>query len=223
VRERAEAPFEFYGCIELRRMLGLRAETEKQLVGFLKQVSLDSVCYHTHGSLLRHRYRAGVYSNDFASWAAVQVRDRVLGERLAVLDPIDFVTLSDLRERIISVVTDHLKSMTVVPRVVHGEPFEFIESWIVGVPLGIEAHTLEEFRKGLSDLDNSAIYFHAVEARVRLERRRNDFAAWLEDSLDLPGLAARVEALDPHMGGLERLRSRMLASCDEVLDRGRDL
>jgi len=223
MRERAEVPFEFYGCIELRRMLGLRAETEKQLVGFLKQVSLDSVCYHTHGSLLRHRYRVGVYSNDFATWAAIEVRDRVLGERLAVLDPIDFVTLSDLRDRIITVVTDHLKSMTVVPRVVHGEPFEFIESWVVGVPLAIEAYTLADFRKRLGDLDNSAIYYHAVEARVRLERKRNDFAAWLRNSLDLPGLAARVESLDPYMGGLERLRSRMLASCDEVLDRGRDL
>ncbi len=223
MREYAEVPFEFSGCVELRQMLGLRAETEKELVGLLKQVSLDSVFYHTHGSLLRHRFRAGMYSNDFATWVAIEVRDRVLGEQLAVLEPLDFATLSDLRDKIISVVEDHLKGMTVVPRVVHGEPFYFIESLIVEVPTGTKVHTLEEFRKALSEVDDRAIYYHALEARVRLERKRNDFSAWLGDALNLPSLAANVEALDPYIGGLERVRAQMLAYCDEVLTKGRDL
>lgn len=223
MRERAQVPFEFIGCIKLRQMLGLRAETERELATFLKQVSLDSIFYHTHGSLLRHSYRAGPYSNDFATWAAIQIRDRVLGERLAVLEPLDFETLSDLRDKIIAVVEDHLGSMTIVPRVVYGEPFDFIESRIVGVPTGIEACTLEEFRKALSKVDHSAIYYHALEARVRLERKQNDFAVWLRDGLSLPGLAAKLQALDPYIGGLERLRSQMLAYCDLTLARGQDL
>jgi len=223
MRERANMPFEFTGCVELRQLLGLRAETEKELVGFLKQVSLNSVFYHTHGSLLRHRYRAGMYFNDFATWVAIEVRDRVLGERLAVLDPLDFETLDDLRDRIISAIDEHLKSMTIIPRVVYGEPFDFKESLIVEVPTGTKVHTLEEFRKALSEVDDRAIYYHGLEARVRLERRRNDFSAWLGDALDLPSLAAKVEALDPYIGGLERVRAQMLAYCDEVLTKGRDL
>jgi len=220
---RAEVPFEFIGCVELRQSLGLRAETERELATYLKEVSLDSIFYHTHGSLLRHTYRAGIYSNDFATWAAIQIRDRVLGERLAVVEPFDFETLSDLRDKIIAVVENHLGSMTIVPRVVYGEPFHFIESRIVGIPTGIEVHTLEEFRKALSELDNRAIYYHALEARVRLERRRNDFAVWLKDGLGLPGLAAKVQGLDPYIGGLERLRSQMLACCDLALARRQDL
>jgi len=223
MRERAEVPFEFVGCVELRQMLGLRAETERELAAYLKQVSLDSIFYHTHGSLLRHRYRAGLYSNDFATWAAIQIRDRVLGERLAVLEPLDFETLSDLRDKIIAVVEVHLRSMTIVPRVVYGEPFHFIESRIVGVPIETRTSTLEEFRKALAEVDDSAIYYHTVEARVRLERRRNDFSAWLQDSLDLPVLAAKVQALDPYIGGLERVRSQMLTYCDLALVRGQDL
>ncbi len=223
MRARAEVPFEFFGCVELRQMLGLRAETERELAAFLKQGSLDSIFYHTHGSLLRHSYRAGLYSNDFATWAAIQIRDRVLGERLAVLEPLDFETLSDLRDKIIAVVEDHLKSITIVPRVVYGEPFHFIESRIVGVPTGIEVHTLEEFRNALREVDNRAIYYHALEARVRLERRQNDFSTWLRDGLGLPGLAAKVQAFDPYIGGLERLRSQMLAYCDLALARGQDL
>ncbi len=223
VRERAEMPFEFVGCIELRQMLGIRVETERQLANFLKLMPLDCVYYHTHGSLLRHRYRAGMYSNDFATWAAIEVRDRVLGERLAVLDPLDCETLTDLRDSIIAVIEDHLRPMTVVPRVVHGEPFSFIESHIVAVPTGVKVDSLVDFRRTLSEVEDSTVYYHALEARVRLKRKQNDFSAWLKDGLGLPGLAAKVKALDPYTGGLERVRGQILAYCDEVLAKGYDL
>ncbi len=222
MRERAKAPFEFSGCVELRQMLGLRAEDEKELADILEQVPQDSVYYHTHGFLLRYRYKAGVYANDFATWAAIEVRDRVLGERLAVLDPLDFETLDDLRDRIISVIDDHLSDMIIVPRVIYGEPFDFTESRVVQVPIGIEARTLGEFREAVSKVDESAIYYHLLEARVRLGRRRNDFSAWLEECLDLPKLAAKVRSLDPYVGGLEGLRAQIVSHCDEVLAKGRD-
>lgn len=223
MRERAEVPFAFCGCVELRQMLGLKAKTEQELADLLRQVPLDSVYYHTHSPLLRHQYRVGVYSNDFATWAAVQVRDRVLGERLAVIDPLSFDSLSGLREEIVSVIDNHLASITVVPRVVYGEPFEFIESTIMGVPTGLEAYTLEEFAQALSEADDTTIYYHAIEARVRLKHDRTHFSAWLGDRLNLPSLAARVQALDPYAGGLERIRSQMLDYCGQVSSLGRDL
>ncbi len=221
--DRAQVPFEFCCCLELREMLGLKAETEKELVGLIKQVSLDSISYHTCGLLLRHRYRAGAFSNDFATWVAVQVRDRVLSERLALLDPLDFNTLTDLRDEIASVIESHLKSIVVVPRVVHGEPFDFVQSRVVAVPAGTVTYTLEEFRQAVSEVDDRTIYYHTLEARVRRNHRRNDFSAWLQDRLSLPILAARVEVLNPFTGGLERVRSQMLAYCDQVLTQGGDL
>lgn len=166
---------------------------------------------------------AGAFSNDFATWAAVQVRDRVLGERLAVLDPLSFDSLVDLRDEIASVIDSHLKSLVIVPRVVYGEPFYFVESRVVGVPTGIAAYTLEEFRRVVSEVDDRTIYYHTLEARVRRRHRQNDFSAWLRDRLSLPTLAARIEALNPFTGGLERVRTQMLAYCDQVLTQGRDL
>jgi hypothetical protein len=41
----------------------------------------------------------------------------VLGERLGVLDPYEFETLEDLREALISVMDDHLSTLSAVPRV----------------------------------------------------------------------------------------------------------
>jgi len=190
------------------------------LADLIDEVSPDSIYYHTHGFFLRHKFVAGAYPNDFATWAAVQVRDRVLGERLAMLDPSTFPNLHALREELVSVIDDHLRGLQVVPGVFLGEPFEFIQSRIVEIPTCIQVTTLEEFRDALLDVDVSAIYFHLVEARMRLGRGQNDFAAWLEDALDLPDLAAKLRAVDPYAGSLERARTRLIQLCDEALSGG---
>jgi hypothetical protein len=206
--------------MELNEFIGVRAENERQLVQLLDEVSLDSIYYHTHGFLLRPRLRAGVYPNDFATWADVQVRDRILGERLAMVDPADFGTLQALRDELVAVVDEHLRRIGIVPQVVSGEPFEFIQSRIVEIPTGVEARTLQELRDALLEIDQSALYFHLVEARLRLGRDRNDFAAWLEQGLGLPELAARVQAVNPYAGSLEQARAGLIALLDEALAAG---
>ncbi len=215
-----EGPFAFTACMELKEFVGLRAENERQLAQLLDEVPLDSIYYHTHGFLLRHRLATGHYPNDFATWVDVQVRDRVLGERLAMVDPADFMSLQALREELVSVVDEHLGRLGIVPQVVSGEPFDFIQSRIVEVPTGIEARTLQELRDALLEIDQSAIYFHLVEARLRLGRASNDFAAWLERGLGLPELAARVQSVNPYAGSLEQARTRLVALLDEALAGG---
>jgi trehalose synthase-fused probable maltokinase len=213
-------PFGFVACLELKEFVGLRAENERQLADLIDEVSLDSIYYHTHGFFLRHKFVAGAYPNDFATWAAVQVRDRVLGERLAMVDPSGFPNLQALREELVSVIDDHLRGLRFIPGVLFGEPFEFIQSRIVEIPTGIQVRTLKEFREALLDVDVSAIYFHLVEARMRLGRGQNDFAAWLEHGLDLPDLAARLRAVDPYAGSLERARTRLIQLVDLALAAG---
>jgi hypothetical protein len=215
-----ERPFDFVACLELREFVGVRAENERQLAERIEEVPLDSIYYHTHGFFLRHRFVAGAYPNDFASWVAVQLRDRVLGERLAMVEPAEFADLQSLREELVSVIDDHLRVLQIDPGVIFGEPFDFIESRIVEIPTGIAVRSLQEFRDALLDIDVSAIYFHLVEARMRLGRGQNDFAAWLEGGLGLPRLAARVRAVDPYAGSLERARARLIQLCDEAIAEG---
>lgn len=217
---RGAGPFGFVACLELKEFVGVRAENERQLADLIDEVSLDSIYHHTHGFFLRHKFVAGAYPNDFATWAAVQVRDRVLGERLAMVDPSGFANLQALREELVSVIDDHLRGLQIVPGVLLGEPFEFIQSRIVEIPTGIQVRTLKDFREALLDVDASAIYFHLVEARMRLGRGQNDFAAWLEDGLDLADLAAKVRAVDPYAGSLERARTRLIHLCDAALAAG---
>jgi hypothetical protein len=219
LQESPEA-FTFVACLELREFTGLRAENERRLADLMEEVSLDSIHYHTHAFFLRHKFVAGAYPNDFATWAAIQVRDRVLGERLAMVDPGEFANLQALREELVSVIDDHLRDLQIVPGVIYGEPFEFIQSRIVEIPTGIQVRTLQELRDALLEVDVSAIYFHLVEARLRLGRGQNDFAAWLDVGLGLPELAAKVRAVDPYAGSLEQTRARLIHLCDEVLGEG---
>jgi hypothetical protein len=210
--------FQFIGCVELRQALDHRARDERELLDRLEEVPAGSVFYHTHGYFLRHRPITTAYGNDFAAWAAVQVRDQVLAERLAVINPFEMGGLEPLREELLSVIHDHLLHLSSVPRVELGEVFHFQQSHIVEVPLGPAASTLAEFRAGLAEVDSSAIYFHMVEARTRLGRRSGDFAEWIRSELSLPGLADRIERIDTYMTSLERVRARVLALIDAALE-----
>ena len=213
-------PFRFIGCVELRQSLDQRATDERELLDRLEDVPAGSVFYHTHGYFLRHRPITTAYGNDFAAWVAIHVRDQVLAERLAVINPFEFGSLEALREELLSAVNDHLARLSVVPRVEFGEVFHFQQSHIVEVPLGPAAATLAEFRQGVAEVDASAIYYHMVEARARLGRRSGDFAEWLRTSLGMTALAERIERIDAYMTNLERVRARVLALVDTALEGG---
>ncbi|MGE3154403.1 MAG: DUF5752 family protein [Nitrospiraceae bacterium] len=210
----ALTPFTFIGCSELEESLGQQADDEKELAEMLEDVPLDSVHFHTHSYFLRHRFIERVYPNDFAQWVVTQVGDHVLAEKLAVVDPFDYPNLEDLREEIISIIDHHLSRMPIVPRVIFGRPFYFHRSRILEVPMGVEARTLSEFRRAVSEIDVSAIYFHMFEAHFRLHREESDFSAWIRTGLGLPDLADRIRAINPYLGSLERLRSSLLTACD---------
>src|SRR4030043_847117 len=199
----AKDPFFFTGCWELREMVGRSARDEQQLLEAIEEIPPDSLSYHTHSSFLRHKYIAGPYPNDFPTWEAIQVRDRVLGEKLGILDPYDFENLEALRTEIVNIIDEHLSELQIIPRVVYGEPFYFMQSRIIEVPTGLEARTLTEFRKILATVDASAVYYHNFEAILRLGRRKGDFALWIEEQLDLPDLGQQISRLDVYMTSRE--------------------
>jgi hypothetical protein len=217
---KADWPFFFTGSSEVREILGKEAEDEKRLVELLEEVPLGSIYFHTHTYFLRHSNVERLYPNDFAQWVAMEVRDHVLGERLAVIDPFELQGLEALREEIISVIDDHLSRTSIVPRVIFGKPFYFNQSRMLEVPTGLEVWTLQEFRHALSDVDVSAIYYHIFEARHRLGKPESDFSAWIGESLKMPELAGKMRTINPYWGSLERHRSALLTVCDEFLEKG---
>lgn len=215
MRATAARPFEFVDCLELREMLGRSAWDERELLTGIEEIPADSIFYHTHSAFLRSRYLAAPYANDFATWAAIQVRDRVLGERLAVIDPFDYEDVEPLRAELITIIDDHLGGLQTVPRIVYGEPFYFMRSRLIAVPTGVRASTLQEFRNALAGVDLSAIFYHFFRAEAR--RGRWETVGWLADELGETELAGRIRRINPYISGLDGLRTRLLAVIDDTL------
>jgi len=206
--------FCFIGCIEIKELLGKKADDEMELLELIEEVPVDSIYYHTHSYFLRHFYLAGAYTNDFANWAAIQVRDRVLGEKLAVVTPSGDKNLEDIRSELIEIIDEHLSSTKIVPSIVYGQPFYFMQSKIIEVSTGIKVKNLSEFIEALKSVDASAIYNHIFEARMRDQRGRSDFAIWIEEVLHMENLANALEKIDSYMYSLEGLRTKLLELCN---------
>jgi len=216
----AAHPFRFAGCIEVRQTLDVHALDERELMQRIAEVPAGSIFFHTFGYFLRHRAFTTAYGNDFARWAAVEIGDSALAERLAVVDPFGFSSVEELREHLVTILQDHLRGRDVVRRVEFDRGFHFQQSHIVEVPLGVSAETLVEFRAGLATVDESAIYVHTVATRAR-QRRSEAFSEWLRDSLALPELAEQFERADPYLTSLERVRGRLLSLVDSALAEAR--
>ncbi len=220
----ANMPFRFVSCMELREVLGKRAMDEHRLLELIEEVPADSIYYHTHSYFLRHAYTQQLYSNDFATWVVLYAQDRILGERLGVLDPFAFGDIEQLRDEIIRIMADHLNHSTASSRCVVSEPFEFIRSHIIEIPLGLETRTLSEFYGALADVEIGAVYNHVCEARMRKRQLSVDFARWIssEEGLGLQELALRVEQVGRLGLSLEGMRNKILRLCVGELARQRD-
>src|SRR5438105_6285936 len=121
----ATQPFVFTGCVELRQALGLLALDERELLDRVREVPPDSIFFHTFGYFLRHRPVTTAYGNDFARWAALELGDRALTERLAVVDPFAFPDVDALREHLVTIVQDHLRGRDESRRVEFDRAFHF--------------------------------------------------------------------------------------------------
>jgi hypothetical protein len=222
MERRAARPLVFYGCMELRELLGKRAENEKELADLIEEVPPDSIYYHTHNFLLRHRFSNGEYLNDFANWVATEVEDRVLGERLGIIDPSEFESLESLREEILSIIDDHLAGVRIVPRVIFGEPFSFMQSRLIQIPTGLQVCSLLELCQALEQVDVSVLYFHFFAVRFRLRDPELDLPLWLIEELGLNQLAEGIRKTRLYSLSLEQLRSHLLALCGKELEAGRE-
>jgi hypothetical protein len=116
----ADHPFRFASCMELREALGKRALDEQRLLEIIEEAPADCIYYHTHSYFLRHPYAQRLFPNDFATWVALHTHDRMLGEKLGTLDPFVFEDIEQLRNEIVTIITDHLRHMGTVPRCLTG-------------------------------------------------------------------------------------------------------
>jgi hypothetical protein len=213
----AEHPFYFVAASYVTSVSDIKVTTLQGLGEGLKTCSDDSIFYHTFQSLGRHHFLTEGFSNDFAQWALAACNQPELAEELAALDIREYLQLADLRGDLSRLVAQFCTSHPGQASKDAFEPFYFCESMEVTVPLGVEARTLEEFRRGLEHLSRSSFHYHFLSSRLRLQLRINDFSFWFHTGLDLPDLAQQVNRIDIYTNTLESAKERLLTLVDRAL------
>ncbi|MBU1966168.1 MAG: hypothetical protein KKD24_10255, partial [Proteobacteria bacterium] len=146
--------------------------------------------------------------NDFAYWVREILGEEELGERLASIDIIQFSTIRSLRERIIETIEEYLEQRPEAKMrfAQEGGELHFKKAVSFILPTQHISYDLREFVEILKRITIDSIYFHIFEARLRLEKKTNDFSNWIENSIGNEALAFSIARLDPYVFTMEDLR-----------------
>ena len=189
-------PFEVKDCALLTRMSGLPPAFNLRELRERIAACDDNVLFHHYcETTLRATFDNPDYRNDFAVWSKLYLGDRVLAERLGILDPYAFPSLGELRAATLEVIDERLGELTMIPWARPGDQFFFMEATTVMFSAGIRISHPSEFADAIRKMTNGSIYFHFLEARRRPPIGADDFTAWLLENEDGGRNRPYIEAL----------------------------
>ncbi len=216
----ARSPFYFNSASHLLRIGREKATTLMELLEAIRTCPESSIFQHTFQTLAEHHFISSGFSNDFSHWAFASCNEVELAERLAAIDVREFTSIAALRERLIHVIESYLQKNPRAAARAAMEPFYLMASDLVVVPTPYVARNLEEFADGLRKVSIHAIYYHFIDARLRLKLNSNDFSVWLDKELDLPQAADRVNRIDIYTSTLEDVRRGILKIVETEMGSG---
>jgi hypothetical protein len=189
-------PFEVKDCALLTRMSGLPpAINLRELRERIAQCSENVLFHHFCETTLRGTFDNPDYRNDFAVWSKLYLGDRVLAERLGILDPYEFSSLGELRAATLEVIDERLGESTMIPWARPGDELYFMEATTVVFDTGIRISHPRELAVAIGSMTGGSVYFHFLEARRRSPFGKDDFTAWLLENDDGEKNRPYIEAL----------------------------
>lgn len=204
-------PFHFHTERRLVQLTGLKARTLAELASLLHEVPGSSIFYHTHHLFLSHHFEKPVVYNQFATWVGEALQEEALAERLAAVDLLAFTSVRQVREAIVELVETHLRANGGRYRECPpGAEFHFCNSKSFIMATGLVARDVPDFFAKLPRITNICLFFHFLEARLRLERPTNDFSQWLSWRGE-EELAQAINSLDPYSRTLDELKADIVA------------
>lgn len=213
---RARSPFYFNSGAHLLRIVRERASNLQELLESIRSSCDGCIFQHTFQTLEEHHFIREGFSNDFSHWAFAACNEVELAERLAAIDVRDFTSIADVRERLIDIIAGYVEKNPQAAVREAMEPFYFMAADLVVAPTPYSASTLEEFADGLRKVSIHSIYYHFIDARLRLKLNNNDFSVWLESELGLPESADRLNRIDIYTSTLEGVRRNILKVIEGV-------
>ncbi|MFH1833898.1 MAG: DUF5752 family protein [bacterium] len=200
---------------------GRRAQTLRELSDVLRDVHPGCVYHHFWGTLLRPQFTDREYNNDFATWCHHSLHDNRAAERLAVVDPADYMDIEELRQEVIEVIDERLDDTELMLFARADQQFHFTRAVIVVFDTHRRLARPEELVGTLPELSVGSVFYHFVDARRRDPGGIDDFRAWLLglDS-EHEALCNAPAALAPYFVSHLGLRGRLAADFAEPLGGG---
>ncbi|MBN1626072.1 MAG: hypothetical protein JW944_06060 [Deltaproteobacteria bacterium] len=211
VNESKYGSFYLKDCTLLAMATGKRAQNLRELRELLRDIDTNSIYYHFWGGLLRPRFDDPEYHNDFALWTANSLHNKLLAERLAVIDPMTFKTLDDLREELIDLIEETLNETEYPTWSKRDDQFEFIRFQLVIFNTKTVVQEPKELLNVLRNMSVGSIFFHFIDGRRRNADAQDDFQNWLSNFDEkYDELRDRISDIDPYFSSLTQLRRRLV-------------
>jgi hypothetical protein len=167
-------------CTLLTRMSGIKEAVNLRELRDRVAACGENVLYHHFcETLLRPTFDYPDYHNDFAVWTKLYLGDRVLEERLGILDPYTIGSLEDLRGTMLDIIDGRLSELPVNPVVSKGNEFYFLEATTLVFETGVVIEEPSQLPAKIASMTNGSIFYHFIEARRRTPGCSDDFSEWL--------------------------------------------
>jgi hypothetical protein len=215
----ARSPFYFNSASHLLRIGREKATCLQELLQAVRTCPDASIFQHTFQTLEEHHFIKEGFSNDFSHWVFAACNEVELAERLSGLDIREFTSIPALRERLIQLIETYLQKNPRAGTRPAMEPFYIMAADLVVVPTPYVARNLEEFADGLRRVSIHSIYYHFIDARLRLKLNTNDFSIWLEQELELRQAGDRLNRIDIYTSTLEGVRRSILKVIEGEMSR----
>lgn len=208
-------PFAIVDCTLMMQVGDVRpAYNMRDLSDRLSACSEGTLYHHFCETLLRPTFDDPDYGNDLAVWAKQGLGDKVLAERLSLIDPYELTSIEELRNRVQEIVEDRLAELSPwVPAARPAHEFHFLESTIVVFDTNNRIDHPSELSKEIRRMTDGSIFYHFLEGRFRPPLRVDDFTAWL---LEYPGdwssHISAIAEIDLHFQSLASMRGEIAAA-----------
>ncbi|GAB4239620.1 MAG: hypothetical protein OHK0028_17540 [Deltaproteobacteria bacterium] len=207
-------PFEVKDCTLLARMSGLPpAFNLRELRERIAVCGENVLFHHFCETPLRGTFDNPDYRNDFAAWAKLYLGDRIVAERLGILDPYEFPSIEGLRSATLEVLDERLGESAMIPWARPGDEFFFMEATTVVFDTGIRISHPGELAASIEAMTGGSVYYHFLEARRRPPIGKDDFTAWLLQNDDEERNLRYIEAIsriDFYFHSLAHLRKELI-------------
>ncbi len=209
-------PFEIKDCALAAIATGQKAQNLRELRDNIETVAPSCIAYHFWAGKLRPRFDDPEFNNDFAAWARHALHDKVLAERLGMIDPTSFDRREDMKQELLDIIEERLDENEHIPWASADQQFYFITSQTVVFSALKTIVKPSELVSVVPEMTSSSIFYHFIDARRRTFGHIDDFRAWLYGFEDgYRDLCDILSNIDPFFSTLPELRQQL---CDIFID-----